>query len=220
MWNSTLFFVVVQAALCGTFLGTYEQGEAVPFTYLAADPSTGAPTEPLDLSFRILNDGKEIGSGEMYAGVLGTATGVYEATACECGTYTVLMSGLVGGVTRQQLGVFDLVTPGAGPDALAEAVQEVSRELQIVTRENSRSRLWYAQSVIDTATRKVPADLPSHLEVQLKYSDIPGFATPVETFYRVFFYPDCATATRACREEKHPDPPSDGTFYALPNESW
>ena len=76
MLNSTLLFVAVQTALCGTFLGTYEQGETVPFTYLAADPSTGAPTEAVDLAFCVLANGREIGSGPMYAGIVGIATGV------------------------------------------------------------------------------------------------------------------------------------------------
>ena len=163
----------------------------------------------------------------MYSAELGIATGTHNATGCEQGMYTVLMAGIVAGVTRQQLAAFTLIDPGAGQESLhaqltdlAGSVEEVSHEIRIVTRENSRSRLWYAQSIIDNATRKVPADLPSHLEVQISCDDTPDFATPEATFYRVFFYPDSVTATRACREEKHSVPPADGTFYALPNNSW
>lgn len=229
MWKISVSLLVLFAGsvMADGFLGVHESGSSIPFTYLAADATTGEPTEPVSVSYKVLLDGAQVDSGAMYAAELGIATGTYSSTGAESGTYTVLMSGLVGGVTRQQIGTFTLVEAGAGPEglkakliALASDVLDVSRELRIASRENSRSRLWYAQSVIDTATRKVPADLPSHLEVQLKYDDVPGFATPEAAFYRVFFYPDCATATRACREEKHTSSPTDGTFYALPNETW
>jgi hypothetical protein len=223
---SLLLAVATRVAADG-FLGVHEEGSTVSFSYLAADPTTGEPTEPVNVSYKVVLDGATVDSGPMYAAELGIATGTYHSAGAESGMYTLLMSGLIGGVTRQQMRLFSLIEPGAGPEslkaqltALASAVLDVSRELRIVSHENSRSRLWYAQSVIDTATRKVPADLPSHLEVQIKYDDMPAFTTPEATFYRVFFYPDCATATRACREEKHITPPTDGTFYALPNNSW
>lgn len=222
-----LFLMFAVSVCADGYLGVHETGTVIPFTYLAADPTTGEPTQPVEVSYEILLDGAQVGSGPMYPAQLGIATGAYNSDGAVSGTYTLLMSGLIGGVTRQQVCTFTLVEPGAGPEgllsqltALAGAVTEVSRELQIVSRENTRSRLWYAQSVIDTATRKVPADSPSHLEVQIKYDDMIEFATPVATFYRVFFYPDSATSTRACREEKQTSPPDDGTFYALPNETW
>ena len=229
MWkiSVSLLLAVASSVAADSFLGVHEQGSTVSFSYLAADPTTGEPTEPISVSYRVLRDGAMIGSGAMYPAELGIATGTYNATATESGNYTILMSGLVADVTRQQIGTFTLVESGAGQEslkaqliALASQVLDVSSELRIASRENSRSRLWYAQSVIDTATRKVPADLPSHLEIQIKYDDVPGFTTPEATFYRVFFYPDSATSTRACREEKQTSPPTDGTFYALPNESW
>ncbi|MFH1742144.1 MAG: hypothetical protein ABIH23_24335 [bacterium] len=229
MWKTTIFlFLAITGTASGDgFLGVHEADSTISFTYLAADPTTGAPTEATEISYKILQDGVEVGSGAMYSAELGIATGAHSVTGCEQGMYTLLMAGIVAGVTHQQLAAFTLVNPGAGQESLhtqltdlAESVEDVSREIRIVTRENSRSRLWFAQSIIDNATRKVPADLPSHLEVQISCDDTPDFATPEATFYRVFFYPDSVTSTRACREEKHGVPPSDGTFYALPNNSW
>lgn len=93
-------------------------------------------------------------------------------------------------------------------------------ETKTVTRELSRSRLWYAQNTINFATRKVPADLPSHLEVQLASPDDVLFASPVETFFKWYYYPDASSSTKASREIRLATPPQDGTFYLLPNISW
>lgn len=93
-------------------------------------------------------------------------------------------------------------------------------ETKTGTRELSRSRLWYAQSTINFATRKVPADLPSHLEVQLAASNDIVFASPVETFFKVYYYPDAASSTKASREVRSSTPPQDGAFYLQPNISW
>jgi hypothetical protein len=92
-------------------------------------------------------------------------------------------------------------------------------ETKTGTRELSRSRLWYAQSTINFATRKVPADLPSHLEVQLASPDDVLFASPVETIFKWYYYP-ATTSTKASREVRLATPPQDGTFYLLPNISW
>ena len=209
------------------FLGEHELGENISFMFLTADHSTGEPVESANPSFKILSDGSEIGSGPMYAAQLGVATGVFETSGLDTGMHTILMAGGVGDVTQQQVASFTLVATGAGPEsfqsqfnALAGIVNAISREIRIVTRENTRSRLWYSESLIDSATRKVPADMPSHLEVQLSLNDIPEFATPEVVFYRVFFYPDSVTSTRATREEKWVVAPVDGAFYALPNNSW
>ena len=101
----------------------------------------------------------------------------------------------------------------AGLDAL-------SLETKIATRERARSRLWYAQSTIDTATRKVPADFPSHLEVQLAGTDEVSFATPAETLFKIYYYPDALNATKPSQEIRSSTPPLDGTFYLLPNIPW
>ncbi len=90
----------------------------------------------------------------------------------------------------------------------------------VSARELSRARLWYAQSTIVSATRNVPADMPSHLETQLFASDDISFTTPTETFYRVFFYPDSVTSTKASVEVRSASPPDDGVFYLSPDQPW
>ncbi|RJP22767.1 MAG: hypothetical protein C4527_21350 [Candidatus Omnitrophota bacterium] len=103
---------------------------------------------------------------------------------------------------------------------IAVKVDSTSQEMQIASREYSRSRLWYAQDAIDSATRKVPADLPSHLEVQLAAPGDILFASPVETFYRVYDYPNALNASKPSREIRSTTPPIDGVFYKIPDMSW
>ncbi len=104
--------------------------------------------------------------------------------------------------------------------SLSEKIDAVTRETLIVSREISRARLWYAQDTIESPTRKVPADMPSHMEIQVAAPDDIGFATPVDTFYRVYFYPSSVTGTIPSREERLPSPPLDGIFYKTPDIAW
>lgn len=99
-------------------------------------------------------------------------------------------------------------------------LEETSQNAAVSARELSRARLWYAQSTIDGATRKAPADMPSHLEVQIAAPDDIDFTTPVETFYRVYFYPDAVTSTKASKEIRAASPPDDGEFYLSPDLPW
>jgi len=101
-----------------------------------------------------------------------------------------------------------------------DKITSVTREISITTREMSRSRLWYAQSTIDTPTRTVPADMPSHIEVQVTTVEDPGFTQPVSTFFHVYTYPNAVDATKASRVIRATQPPADGTFYLVPNIAW
>lgn len=99
-------------------------------------------------------------------------------------------------------------------------LQTAAEHAAITARELSRARLWYAQSTVDSATRKVPADMPSHLEIQLTAPDDIAFVTPVETFYRVYFYPDALASTKASVEVRSASAPGDGVFYLSPDQPW
>lgn len=94
------------------------------------------------------------------------------------------------------------------------------KETQVASRELSRARIWFAQSTIDTLMRKVPADRPSHVEIQLASPDDIAFSTPTETFYRIYAYPNALGSTKASSEIRSTTPPCDGVFYRMPDFDW
>jgi len=265
----TLFAVLTARAQ--TYLGVFEKGNSVPFMVVAADAETGAPTTPYTLKFDIMRMGTSIANGTMAAVTLGVATGTYFTSADAVGTYEILVSGIINGVTAYTHQTYTLVEPGKGLASVADsvaglygqlgmsateyvpyynnilatihtsaesvtqdvssniavseaslnaAIQNASSEVKIASREHSRSRLWYAQNTIDGTIRKVPADLPSHLEVQIAAPTDIYFATPIETFYRIYYYPNSATATKASKEIRSATPPADGSFYLSPDGEW
>ncbi|HXK93226.1 MAG TPA: hypothetical protein PKV38_06030 [bacterium] len=108
----------------------------------------------------------------------------------------------------------------AASAALGARLGETWRESAIAARELSRARLWYAADTIDTPWRQVPADMPSHMEIDLAAPDDPLFTAPLETFFRIFYYPNATTATKASREIRSATPPADGMFYLLPDLPW
>lgn len=108
----------------------------------------------------------------------------------------------------------------AASAALGIRLDETRRESSIAARELSRARLWYAADTIDSLSRKVPADMPSHMEIDIAAPDDPLFTAPLETFFRIFYYPNASTATKASREIRSATPPADGMFYLLPDLPW
>jgi len=263
-WVSFFVFLFLSLSVhAQNYLGIFEIGEVVPFTITAADPITGSPTDPVNLTFFVLRDGATVSSGSMAAVQLGLATGTYSTDSDTPGNYSILISGLIGGVTAQTHKTYSLAASGGGISGIASKVavldgtpltestfnpiqtgivhsvtseviaeiesasgtlsiklDDVFQESQIASRELSRARLWYAQSTIDNATRQVPADLPSHMEVQVASPADIQFATPLETFYRIYYYPNASTATKASREIRSSTPLLDGTFYLAPDTSW
>lgn len=104
--------------------------------------------------------------------------------------------------------------------SLGNRLGETLRESTIAARELTRARLWYAADTIDSETRKVPADMPSHMEIDVAAPDDPLFTAPLETFFRIFCYPNASTASKASREIRSATPPADGMFYLLPDWPW
>lgn len=257
-----LFFTLFTMSLnvsAQNYLGFFETGDIVPFTVTAADPVTGSPTDPVNLTFTILRDGASIATGNMATVQIGVATGSYSTSSDTPGSYSILISGLIDGVTAQTHKTYSLFPSGSGLSNIAAKVavlngtpltettftpiqneivntvlagiesstktisiqlDDIYRESTIASRELSRARLWYAQSAIENATRKVPADMPSHMEIQVAAPSDIQFATPLETFYRIYFYPNASTATKASKEIRSSTPMLDGTFYLIPDTSW
>ena len=217
-------FCFLLSASAQNYLGVFEQGETVPFLVAAAEAETGAPTNPVDLKFQILLSGETIHSGPMFTASLGIATGAYNTSGDEAGNYNILISGLIGDVTAQTYKTYSLVPSGLGIASIAPAISseiaDSREEMKISTREMSRARLWYAQYAINSATRKVPVDMPSHMEIQIAAPDDIHFVTPLETFYKVYCFPNSATSTISSREIRSVTAPTDGVFYLSPDISW
>ncbi len=153
-------------------------------------------------------------TGKGIASIADEVSGIDGTTPFTESAYTPYHNEIVSAVTSaSQVTVLKI-------DSLDAKIESTTKELQIVSREHSRSRLWYAQSTIDSATRKVPADMPSHIEIQVAASEDILYASPLETFYRVYFYPNSLSATKPSREVRTVTPPIDGTFYQLPDIDW
>ncbi len=247
-------------AFSQNYLGMFEVGENIPFLVIASDPVTGSPTNPVNLSYSVMQFGAALSSGSMSIAQLGVATGSYSTSGDSPGQYDILISGLIGGVTAQAYKTYSLYSAGHGitgianevsglggltplteaaylpyknemvacvtasvlsaSQAIIATIDDMNNEVRIGSREYSRARLWYAQSAIDSSMRKVPADLPSHIEIQLAAPDDILFATPIETFFRVLYYSNASSAVKSSKEIRSTTPPIDGTFYLSPNQSW
>ncbi len=249
------------------YLGVFEAGDNIPFLVIAAEAETGAPTNPIDLSYEVLKEGQTISSGAMATVRLGVATGEFSTSGNTPGKYDILISGIIGGVTACTYQTYTLVPEGSSLTAIASetsglngvtpltqstylsyynsilsnvsdstvsvteeiiaskaaiqsAIHDVSQELRIVSRELTRSRLWYTLNTIETPERNVPADRPSHLEIQIASPNDLQFTSPVETFYRIYYYPNAISATKASKEIRSATPPADGQFYRSPDTDW
>ncbi len=259
------FFVLYIMAFSVTvysqnYLGMFETGENIPFLVIASDPVTGSPTNPVNLSYSVMQFGASLSSGSMSIAQLGVATGSYSTSGDNPGQYDILISGLIGGVTAQAYKTYSLYSAGHGITGIADEVtglngltpltetaylpyknemiacvtasvlsasqtiisklDDMDDEVRISSREHSRARLWYAQSAIDNSQRKVPADMPSHIEISLAAPGDILFATPLETFFRVLYYSNASSAVKSSKEIRSTTPPIDGTFYLSPNQSW
>lgn len=260
IWIRIALLAFALSAAAQDHLGVFEEGDPVPFAIAAADPNTGAPTTPVNLSYSVIFNGAEIASGSFSELRTGVSLGVFSTTGQASGPYIILASGVIGDVTAYTHKNFTLVENGKGIQSIGEEasglngetpltesvylpyyaytisslngriesataqlqsiVEPVAEHAAVTARELSRARLWYAQSTIDGAARKVPADMPSHLEIQLAASDDVSFTTPSETFYRVYYYPDAVTSTKASKEIRSVSPPDDGVFYLSPDLPW
>lgn len=251
-----LTLVFIQSTDAQQHLGLFEAGDEAHFAIVAADPETGAPTTPVNLSYSILFNGSEIAEGAMSELRQGVATGVFATTGQAAGAYIILISGEIAGVTAythknftllpESKSIADIADETAGLngltplddaayqpyyaytitalseriDAATQMIEASATHSEISARELSRARLWHAQNTIDGPLRKVPADMPSHMEIQLASPEDIGFATPYETFYRIFYYPDSLNSTLSSRETRSSTPPVDGVFYLAPDIDW
>ncbi|MBI1389275.1 MAG: hypothetical protein GC154_12590 [bacterium] len=108
----------------------------------------------------------------------------------------------------------------AATSQLSDEVEPAALHAEISARELSRARLWYAQSAIESASRSVPADMPSHMEIQLASPGDDSFSSPLETFYRIYTYTDALNASKPSSETRSVTPPADGAFYLDPDVDW
>ena len=260
-WLLSLCILVISfTAYSQNYIGMFEIGENIPFLVIASDPVTGSPTNPVNLSYSVMQFGAALSSGSMSIAQIGVATGCYSTVGDSPGQYDLLISGLIGGVTAQTYKTYSLYSEGHGIIGIADEVNGLNGltpltetaylpyknemiscvtesvlsasqaimsnidgmndEVRISSREYSRARLWYSQSAIDNSQRKVPADLPSHIEIQLAAPGDILFATPLETFFRVLYYPNASSAVKSSKEIRSTTLPVDGTFYLSPNQSW
>ncbi len=220
LFLTCLLSFVTPAIFAQTHLGTFETGDEISFMVLAADPETGSATTPEKLSFDIMKAGTSIYSGSMAAVQVGVATGSYSTTGNKAGQYEILISGEIGGIKAYTHQNYRLVDTGQGLGSIADFIHTVTQETRILTREHSRSRLWFAQNTINSPQRNVPADMPSHIEIQVTSSDDPLFLSPLETYFHIYYYPNSATSTRASKQIRSSTPPVDGSFYLSPNLPW
>lgn len=244
---------------CQQYLGEFESGDSIPFLLIAAEPETGAPTDPIAPTYSVRRLGVPVMSGALARVELGVASGVIDTSGLPSGRYDILIAGQIAEVTAYAYKTFTLHPSGgsvgsiasevAGLDGrtplnadayeayhsavIAEITGTQSRlgslqaaqdalmtEIQIASRNLTRARLWFAENTIDSATRRVPADMPSHMEVQVAALDDVAFATPVATYYRIYSYPNALTASKPSREVYGVTPPVDGVFYRLPAVDW
>ncbi|MBZ0258257.1 hypothetical protein K8I31_19480 [bacterium] len=190
----------------GVSLGVFSTtGQASGPYIILASGVIGEVTAYTHKNFTLVENGKGIQSiGEEASGLNGE-TPLTESVYLPYYAYTISsMNGRIESATTQ----------------LQSILEPAAEYAAITAQELSRARLWYAQSTIDGATRKVPADMPSHLEIQLAASDDVSFTTPSDTFYRVYYYPDAVTSTKASKEIRSVSPPNDGVFYLSPDLPW
>ncbi|MDP8244708.1 MAG: hypothetical protein P9L94_11545 [Candidatus Hinthialibacter antarcticus] len=190
----------------GIALGVYSTTgqQAGPYIVLVSGV-IGETTGYTHKNFNLVEKGRGIQSIGAEASGLNGLTPLSEAAYLPYYAYTISnFNGRIESVTAH----------------LESTLDPAAEYAAITARELSRARLWYAQNTVESATRKVPADMPSHLEVQLAAPDDIGFVTPSETFYRVYFYPDAVTSTKASVEVRSISPPDDGVFYLSPDQAW
>lgn len=228
----------VPAPFAQQYLGEFEVGETVPFMLIAADPITGAPTDPVDLGWSLRANGIELSTGTLQISEPGVSHSSVSTSGLSSGAYSLLVSGKIGGVTAQAYKSFTLLPGGtSNPDIMTQVSSIAARdpldatgytpyhaqllqEIEIASRSQSRARLWFAQNTISSITRNVPADMASHMEVQVTSSDDILFATPLSTYYRVYYYPDSISSSKPSKEIRTTTAPVDGTFYRLPALDW